>query len=128
MAVRLRRGNLLDVGVQGNAGQANYAASKAGIIGGPRAGARGRPVGRSGQRRRPGLRPHPLTDVLSDEQRERLLAATPLGRLGTPRTSPGPSPSLLAGRRFITGAVLAVDGACACERDRGRGGTAAAWS
>ena len=52
-----------------------------------------------------------LTDVLADEQRERLLAATPLGRLGEPEDVAGPVAFLCSpAAAFITGAVLAVDG------------------
>ncbi len=100
------------VGVQGNAGQANYAASKAGILGLVRALAR--EAGPSGVRVNavaPGYVRTRLTDVLSDEQRERLLAATPLGRLGDPEDVAGPVAFLCSpAAAFITGAVLAVDG------------------
>jgi 3-oxoacyl-[acyl-carrier protein] reductase len=100
------------VGMQGNAGQANYAASKAGIIGLVRALAR--EAGPSGVRVNavaPGYVRTRLTDVLSDDQRERLLAATPLGRLGEPEDVAGPVAFLCSpAAGFITGAVLAVDG------------------
>ena len=95
------------VGVQGNAGQANYAASKAGIIGLVRALAR--EAGPSGVRVNavaPGFVRTRLTDALSDEQRERLLAATPLGRLGEPEDVAGPVAFLCSpAAAFITGAV-----------------------
>jgi 3-oxoacyl-[acyl-carrier protein] reductase len=100
------------VGVQGNAGQANYAASKAGIIGLVRALAR--EAGPSGVRVNavaPGYVRTRLTDVLDDDRRERILAATPLGRLGEPRDVAGPVAFLCSpAAAFITGAVLAVDG------------------
>ena len=100
------------VGVQGNAGQANYAASKAGIIGLVRALAR--EAGPSGVRVNavaPGYVRTRLTDVLADERRERLLAATALGRLGEPEDVAGPVAFLCSpAAAFITGAVLAVDG------------------
>ena len=52
-----------------------------------------------------------LTDVLDDERRARLLAATPLGRLGEPEDVAGPVAFLCSpAAAFITGAVLAVDG------------------
>jgi 3-oxoacyl-[acyl-carrier protein] reductase len=100
------------VGVQGNAGQANYAASKAGIVGLVRALAR--EAGPSGVRVNavaPGYVRTRLTDALDDDRRERLLAATPLGRLGDPEDVAGPVAFLCSpAAAFITGAVLAVDG------------------
>ena len=100
------------VGVQGNAGQANYAASKAGVIGLVRALAR--EAGPSGVRINavaPGYVRTRLTDVLADEQRGRLLAATALGRLGDPEDVAGPVAFLCSpAAAFITGTVLAVDG------------------
>ena len=100
------------VGVQGNAGQANYAASKAGILGLVRALAR--EAGPSGVRVNavaPGFVRTRLTDVLDEERRTRLLAATPLGRLGDPEDVAGPVAFLCSpAAAYITGAVLAVDG------------------
>jgi 3-oxoacyl-[acyl-carrier protein] reductase len=100
------------VGVQGNAGQANYAASKAGIIGLVRALAR--EAGPSGVRVNavaPGYVRSRLTDVLDEARRERILAATPLGRLGEPEDVAGPVAFLCSpAAAYITGAVLAVDG------------------
>jgi 3-oxoacyl-[acyl-carrier protein] reductase len=100
------------VGVQGNAGQANYAASKAGIIGLVRALAR--EAGPSGVRVNavaPGYIRSRLTDVLDEARRERILAATPLGRLGEPEDVAGPVAFLCSpAAAYITGAVLAVDG------------------
>ena len=100
------------VGVQGNAGQANYAASKAGILGLVRALAR--EAGPSGVRVNavaPGFVRTRLTDVLDEERRARLLATTPLGRLGEPEDVAGPVAFLCSpAAAYITGAVLAVDG------------------
>jgi 3-oxoacyl-[acyl-carrier protein] reductase len=103
------------VGRLGNAGQANYAASKAGIIGVVRAlaveaaadGVRVNAVA-------PGYIVTRLTDALEPAHRERLLAATPLGRLGEPEDVAGPVAYLCSDRaRFVTGTVLAVDGGLA---------------
>lgn len=100
------------VGLQGNAGQANYAASKAGIVGMVRALAR--EVGPAGVRVNavaPGFITTRLTDVLGDEQRDRLLSATALGRLGAPEDIAGPVSFLCSpAAAFITGTVLSVDG------------------
>ena len=100
------------VGVQGNAGQANYAASKAGIIGLVRALAR--EAGPSGVRVNavaPGYVTTRLTDVLSDTHRDHLLGATALARLGAPEDVAGPVTFLCSpAAGFITGTVLAVDG------------------
>lgn len=100
------------VGVQGNAGQANYAASKAGIIGMVKAMAReAAPSGVRVNAVAPGYIATRLTDVLSDEHRDALLGATALGRLGDPEDVAGPVAFLCsAAAGFITGAVLAVDG------------------
>ncbi len=71
------------VGVTGNPGQANYAAAKAGMIGMSKAmaaevGSRGITVNCVA----PGFIVTPMTDALSDEQKAKLTAAIPAGRLG----------------------------------------------
>ena len=78
------------VGLHGNPGQANYAASKAGIIGLTKALAR--ELGSRGVRVNavaPGYIDTALTDVLSEELRGAILANTPLGRLGEPEDVAG---------------------------------------
>ena len=100
------------VGVHGNPGQANYAASKAGIIGLTKALAR--ELGSRGVRVNaiaPGYISTELTDVLNEEQRGLILGNTPLGRLGEPGDVAGAVRFLCSDEAaFITGEVLLVDG------------------
>lgn len=100
------------VGLAGQAGQTNYAASKAGIIGFTKSLAR-----EVGSRNitvnavAPGFIPTALTEVLTAEQRAQTIASTPVGRLGEPEEVAW-AVAFLASERsgFITGHVLTVDG------------------
>jgi 3-oxoacyl-[acyl-carrier protein] reductase len=100
------------VGVHGNWGQTNYAASKAGIIGFTKSLAR--ELGSRGVRANvvaPGYVKTRLTDVLPDEATAAMLQATPLGRLGEPEDVAGAVRFLCSdAAAFITGEVLLVDG------------------
>jgi 3-oxoacyl-[acyl-carrier protein] reductase len=100
------------VGVHGNWGQTNYAASKAGIIGFTKSLAR--ELGSRGVRANvvaPGYVKTQLTDVLPEEATEAMLANTPLGRLGEPTDVAGAVRFLCSDEAsFITGEVLLVDG------------------
>jgi 3-oxoacyl-[acyl-carrier protein] reductase len=100
------------VGVHGNPGQTNYAAAKAGIIGFTKSLAR--ELGSRGVRANvvaPGYVSTQLTDVLPDEAKDAMLAATPLGRLGDPADVAGAVRFLCSDEAsFITGEVLLVDG------------------
>lgn len=100
------------VGLTGQAGQSNYAASKAGIIGFTKSLARevaSRNITVNAVA--PGFIPTALTDVLSDEQRQAILRGTPMGRMGTPEEVAWAVAFLAAERSgFITGQVLTVDG------------------
>jgi 3-oxoacyl-[acyl-carrier protein] reductase len=100
------------VGVHGNWGQTNYAASKAGIIGFTKSLAR--ELGSRGVRANvvaPGYVKTQLTDVLPEEATGAMLAATPLGRLGEPEDVAGAVRFLCSDEAsFITGEVLLVDG------------------
>ncbi|HXG76704.1 MAG TPA: 3-oxoacyl-[acyl-carrier-protein] reductase [Gaiellaceae bacterium] len=100
------------VGLHGNWGQTNYAASKAGIVGFTKALAR--ELGSRSIRANvvvPGYVQSRLTDVLPEEARQAMLDNTPLGRLGEPEDVAGSVRFLCSDEAsFITGAVLLVDG------------------
>ena len=96
------------VGITGQAGQSNYAASKAGIIGFTKSLARevaSRNITVNA------VAPTALTDVLNEEQRAKIVSETPIGRMGTPEEIAW-AVGFLASERsgFITGQVLTVDG------------------
>ena len=100
------------VGVHGNWGQSNYAASKAGIIGFTKSLAQ--ELGSRGVRANvvaPGYIQTQLTDVIPAEARDKMLGLTPLGRLGEPQDVAGAVRFLCSdAASFITGEVLLVDG------------------
>lgn len=100
------------VGIHGNWGQTNYAASKAGIIGFTKALAR--ELGSRNVRANvvvPGYVKTQLTDVLPGEATDAMLQNTPLGRLGDPEDVAGAVRFLASDEAsFVTGAVLLVDG------------------
>jgi 3-oxoacyl-[acyl-carrier protein] reductase len=100
------------VGLHGNWGQTNYAASKAGIIGFTKALAR--ELGSRNVRANvvvPGYVKTRLTDVLPEEATGAMLENTPLGRLGDPEDVAGAVRFLCSEEAsFITGALLLVDG------------------
>jgi 3-oxoacyl-[acyl-carrier protein] reductase len=100
------------VGIIGNAGQANYAAAKAGIIGftktiAKEVASRGITVNAVA----PGFIDTPMTQVLPEERKQALMANIPLGYLGTPRDI-ADTVTFLASEeaRYITGQVISVDG------------------
>jgi 3-oxoacyl-[acyl-carrier protein] reductase len=100
------------VGLHGNWGQTNYAASKAGIIGFTKALAR--ELGSRNVRANvvvPGYVKTRLTDVLPEGATGAMLENTPLGRLGDPEDVAGAVRFLCSEEAsFVTGAVLLVDG------------------
>ncbi|MCZ7589294.1 MAG: 3-oxoacyl-[acyl-carrier-protein] reductase [Gaiella sp.] len=114
--MRKRAGSIVNVssivGVHGNWGQTNYAASKAGIIGFTKSLAR--ELGSRNVRANvvaPGYVKTQLTDVLPDEATEAMLRNTPLGRLGDPEDVAGAVRFLCSdAAAFVTGDVLLVDG------------------
>jgi len=114
--MKRRSGSIVNVssivGLHGNPGQANYSASKAGIIGLTKALAR--ELGNRGVRANvvaPGYVDTRLTQVIADEMKELMLANTPLGRFGRPEDIAGAVRFLCSDdASFITGEVLLVDG------------------
>ena len=100
------------VGVHGNWGQTNYAASKAGIIGFTKSLAR--ELGSRGIRANvvaPGYVKTQLTDVLPDDATAAMVGQTPLGRVAEPEEIAGAVRFLASDEAsFITGEVLLVDG------------------
>jgi 3-oxoacyl-[acyl-carrier protein] reductase len=114
--MKRRAGSIVNVssivGLHGNFGQTNYAASKAGIIGFTKSLAR--ELGSRGVRANvvaPGYVKTRLTDEIPEEGRALMLANTPLGRLGDPEDVAGAVRFLCSDEAsFITGEVLLVDG------------------
>jgi 3-oxoacyl-[acyl-carrier protein] reductase len=114
--MRRRSGSILNlssiVGVHGNWGQTNYAASKAGIIGFTKSLAR--ELGSRGVRANvvaPGYVKTRLTEVIPEDARDAMLQNTPLGRLGEPEDVAAAVRFLCSDEAsFITGEVLLVDG------------------
>jgi 3-oxoacyl-[acyl-carrier protein] reductase len=100
------------VGVHGNWGQTNYAASKAGIIGFTKSLAK--ELGSRNVRANvvaPGYVKTQLTDVLPEEATKAMVANTPLGRVAEPAEVAGAVRFLASdAAAFITGEVLLVDG------------------
>jgi 3-oxoacyl-[acyl-carrier protein] reductase len=103
------------VGVAGNPGQANYAASKAGIIG------LSKSLAREVAARNitvncvaPGFIESPMTDVLSDAQKAAILAGVPIGRLGTAAEIAAAVVYLASSEAaYVTGETLHVNGGMA---------------
>jgi len=117
--MRRRHGRIINitsiVGVTGNPGQGNYAAAKAGMIGMSKAlaaevASRGITVNCIA----PGFIASPMTDTLTDKQREAILASVPMGRLGA-AADIGAAAVYLASQEaaYVTGQTLHVNGGMA---------------
>jgi 3-oxoacyl-[acyl-carrier protein] reductase len=114
--IKQRSGRIINIssiaGLIGNAGQANYAASKAGLIGLTKTLARELASrGITVNAVAPGLIETDMTTVLSEEIRQNILKNVPLGKLGEPEDIAGAVAYLASAEaKYITGQVLTVDG------------------
>jgi 3-oxoacyl-[acyl-carrier protein] reductase len=114
--MKAKKGKIINVssvvGITGNAGQVNYAASKAGMIGFTKAlakelASRGVLVNCIA----PGFIQTKMTEQLSQEQKEAILKSIPLGKMGDPKDIAGMAWFLASPlAQYITGQVFAVDG------------------
>lgn len=98
------------VGLVGNVGQANYAASKAGLIGFSKSVAR--EVAGCGVRVNvvaPGFIESDMTDAIPDKLKDAMLAQIPMKRIGKPEEV-AEVVAFLAKQEYLTGQVLAIDG------------------
>jgi 3-oxoacyl-[acyl-carrier protein] reductase len=103
------------VGVTGNAGQANYAAAKAGLIGMSKSLAQEvAPRGVTVNVIAPGFVKSAMTDALPEATRQALLGRIPLGRMGTPEDVAAAAVYLASDEAaWVTGATLHVNGGMA---------------
>lgn len=103
------------IGITGNAGQANYAASKAGIIGFTKSIAKEfASRGITANAVAPGFIQSEMTEKLSDVAKEAIFKQIPLGSLGTPKDVAGVCLFLASeAANYITGQTIVVDGGMA---------------
>lgn len=117
--VKNRYGRIVNVssvvGIRGNVGQANYAASKAGIIGLTKSVAR--EVARYGvtvNAVAPGFIDTPMTRKLGEEKRQEFVSQIPMGREGTPEeVADAVSYLVREEAAYITGEIVRIDGGLA---------------
>lgn len=117
--MKQRAGRIINVtsivGVTGNAGQANYAASKAGLIGlskslAAEVASRGITVNCIA----PGFIESPMTAVLNDKQREKILGEIPQGSIGSPQDIAAGVVYLASDEaKYVTGQTLHINGGIA---------------
>lgn len=114
---RARQGAIINlssvVGLRGNVGQANYAASKAGLIGFTKSVAR--EVASRGIRVNaiaPGFIESDMTDAIPEKMQEAILAGIPMKRIGKVEEVATVA-SFLAEQEYLTGQVIAIDGGMA---------------
>ncbi len=114
--LKARKGKIINItsviGLTGNPGQVNYAASKLGMVGFTRSLAK-----ELGSRNinvnciAPGFFETPMTEVLTEEQRKGILDRVPMGRLGNPKEIAHAAVFLASHMSdYVTGQVLTVDG------------------
>ena len=114
--LRARRGRMVFVssvvGLSGGAGQANYAASKAGLVGFARSVARELgPRGITANVVSPGFVATDMTAAIPEERRAEILGQVPLGRYATPEEVAAVVTFLASdAAAYVTGAVVPVDG------------------
>jgi 3-oxoacyl-[acyl-carrier protein] reductase len=111
-----KEGNIISiasiVGVMGNAGQANYAASKAGVIGFTKTVAKEYAKrGIKANAIAPGFIATAMTDELSDKVKEEMMKQIPMGKLGTPEDVADAVLFLASdASSYITGQVINING------------------
>ena len=117
--VKQRKGKIINIssvsGVTGNAGQANYSASKAGVIGLTKSAARELASrGITVNAIAPGFINTEMTEVLSEKVKEGATAQIPLGKFGETEDIANAAAFLASDEaRYITGQTLHVDGGMA---------------
>ena len=119
LMLRKRKGSIINmssvVGIMGNAGQVNYSASKAGVIGMTKSLAR--ELAKKNVRVNavaPGMIETDMTDVLPEEAKKKIADAIPLKEMGKPEDIANAVAFLASDNsRYITGQVISVDGGMA---------------
>ena len=119
LMIKQRSGRIVNmssiVGLEGNAGQTNYAAAKAGIIGFTKSAARElAPRGITVNAIAPGFIDTDMTSAMTDEAKQATAARIPLGHIGRTEDIANAVAFLVSDQaNYITGQVLAVDGGLA---------------